>query len=804
MSVTKQQALDYHFGARPGKIEVTPTKPCRTQRDLSLAYTPGVADPCLEIQKNPHDAFKYTARGNLVAVISNGTAVLGLGNIGALAGKPVMEGKAVLFKRFADVDVFDIEINSHDPDEIIKVCQLLEPTFGGINLEDIKAPECFYIEEMLRMTMKIPVFHDDQHGTAIISGAALLNALEIVGKDIGKVRVVFNGAGAAGIACAEHYVRLGVRRENILMCDTKGVIHAGREEGMNRHKKRFARETSLRTLAEAIKDADVFVGCSVKGAVTPEMVLSMAARPIVFAMANPDPEITYDEARAARSDVIIATGRSDFPNQVNNVLGFPFIFRGALDVRATAINQEMELAATHALAALAKEDVPDSVCRAYGVERLQFGPDYLIPKPFDPRVLVWEASAVALAAMKTGVAQEPVDIDAYCEQLERRLGKVHELARMMIHKAQTKPKQVVFPEGDNEKILRAAHCLLEEKIALPILLGSPDVIRAEALQLGLDLGNARIVQPENHPLRESYIQELFHLRQRRGVTLSQARELINDRNIFASMMVHMGDADALVAGVTQHFPDTIRPALQIVRMREGLHKVSGCYALITRAGDLYFLADSSVNIDPSSEDLVEIALCTAETARRFGVVPRVAMLSFSSFGSTPHPLSDKVRKAVELLHRADPSLIVDGEIMADFAVSPEMLENTYPFSPLKGGANVLICPDLNSANIAYKLLSKIGGVETLGPILMGMSKPVHLLSRGAEVEEIVNVAAIAVVDAQELEMSAPVGCCSRNVCHSAASMTRAGDEGGSECQPSGRRDTRGVRSALRAQPSVNC
>ena len=753
MLVTKQQALDYHFGARPGKIEVTPTKPCRTQRDLSLAYTPGVADPCLAIKQNPHDAYKYTARGNLVAVVTNGTAVLGLGDIGPLAGKPVMEGKCVLFKRFADVDVFDIELDTRDPDEIIKVCQLLEPTFGGINLEDIKAPECFYIEEMLRKTMKIPVFHDDQHGTAIISGAALLNALEVVGKDVAHVRVVFNGAGASGIACAEHYVRLGVRRDNIVLCDTHGVIYSGREEGMNRHKERFAFDTRLRTLAEAMKGADVFVGCSVKGAVTQDMVRSMAARPIVFAMANPDPEITYEEVKASRNDVIVATGRSDYPNQVNNVLGFPFIFRGALDVRATAINEEMKLAATRALAALAKEEVPDSVCRVYGLEHLEFGPDYLIPKPFDSRVLVWEASAVAEAAMRSGVAREPVNLEAYREQLERRLGKAHELSRMMIHKAQAKPKQVVFPEGDDDKILRAAHCLLEEKIAIPVLLGDSAVIHTRAATLGLTLGAARIIDPARSLLRDDYAEELFRLRQRRGVTRVDAGNLLNDRNVFASMMIHMGDADALVAGVTQHFPDTIRPALQIVRMREGLHRVSGCYPIVTRTGSLYFLADTSVNIDPTAEDLVEIALCTAETARRFDLVPRVAMLSFSSFGSTKHPTCDKVRKAVELLHKVDPTLVVDGEIMADAAVSPDMLEHMYPFTSLKGGANVLIFPDLNSANIACKLLTKIGGAETLGPILMGMSKPVHLVARGAEVEEIVSTAAIAVVDAQELEVS---------------------------------------------------
>ncbi len=754
MPVTKQQALDYHFGSRPGKIEVTPTKPCRTQHDLSLAYTPGVAIPCMEIHNNPHDAFKYTGRGNLVAVVTNGTAVLGLGDIGALAGKPVMEGKAVLFKRFAGVNVFDIEINSHDPDEIIKVCQLLEPTFGGINLEDIKAPECFYIEETLKKTMKIPVFHDDQHGTAIISGAALLNALEVVGKDISKIRLVINGAGASAVATAEHYIRLGMKRENITLCDTKGVVYKGRTAGMNPYKERFAQDTKLRTLAEAMVGTDMFLGLSVGGVVSQDMVRSMAARPIVIAMANPDPEITYEDARACRSDVIMCTGRADYPNMVNNVLGFPFIFRGALDVHATEINEEMKLAATHALANLAKEDVPDSVLRAYGIARLEFGADYLIPKPFDPRVLVWESSAVAQAAMETGVAQEPVNIDEYREQLERRLGKAHEISRMMIHKAQAKPKHVVFPEGDNDKILRACHTILEEKIARPILIGNPGTIHAKAAELGLDLKDVQIVDPASSPLREAYIQELFRLRQRRGVTLTEAHTLIDEPNIFASMMVHMGDADALVSGVSQHFPDTIRPALQIIRVREGLHKVAGCYPLITRDGELLFLADTSVNIDPTAEDLVEIALCAAQEARRFDVVPRVAMLSFSNFGSSKHPFCDKVRKAVELLHKADPTLIVDGEIMADVAVSPEKLEQTYPFSSLKGGANVLVFPDLSSANITYKLLTTVGGADILGPILMGMARPVHLLARGAEVEEIVNVVAIAVVDAREGEPTA--------------------------------------------------
>jgi malate dehydrogenase (oxaloacetate-decarboxylating)(NADP+) len=749
MLVSRQQALDYHNGPRPGKIEVTPIKPCCTQRDLSLAYTPGVAEPCLEIQRNAHDAFKYTSRGNLVAVLTNGTAVLGLGNIGALAGKPVMEGKAVLFKRFADVDVFDIEVNSQNPEEVIKLCQLLEPTFGGINLEDIKAPDCFQIEETLRQTMKIPVFHDDQHGTAIISGAALLNALEIVGKDVGNVRVVFNGAGAAGIACAEHYVRLGVKRENIILCDTKGVVHRGRTEGMSKYKERFAQDTGLRTLAEAMIGADVFAGLSVKGALTPDMVRSMAPDPIVFAMANPDPEITYEEAKACRSDVVIATGRSDYPNQVNNVLGFPFIFRGALDVRATAINEEMKLAATRALANLAKADVPDSVCRAYGVPRLQFGREYLIPKPFDPRVLMWEASAVAEAAMRSGVAQEPVDLATYRAQLERRLGKAYEVARTMIHKAQANPKQVVFPEGDNEKILRACHTLVEEKIAHPILLGEAAKIQFRARELGVDLEGMRIVDPATSHHRDIYAQELFRLRQRRGVTLNEAGTLLNNRNVFGSMMVHMGDADALVSGVSQHFADTIRPALQIVRMREGLHRVSGCYAVITRKGEVFFLADTSVNIEPTAEDMVEIALCTAHMARRFDLTPRVALLSFSSFGSVDHPICGKVRRAVELIKYADPTLIVDGEIMADEALSPETIEELYPFSSLKGGANVLIFPDLASANIACKFAMKVGGGDLIGPILMGMSRPVHVLQRTATVEVIVNVAAIAVVDAQE-------------------------------------------------------
>ena len=750
MAITKQDALDYHSKPRPGKLEVTPTKPCLTQRDLSLAYTPGVATPCLEIEKNPQDAFQYTNKGNLVAVVTNGTAVLGLGDIGALAGKPVMEGKGVLFKRFADIDVFDIELGTHDPDEIIKTCQLLEPTFGGINLEDIKAPECFYIEETLKKTMKIPVFHDDQHGTAIITGAALLNAVELTGKRLDQIKVVVNGAGASGIATAEHYVCMGVKRENITLVDTKGVVYKGRKQGMNPYKERFAKDTPMRTLAEVAKGADLLLGLSVKGAFTAEMIASMAPNPMVFAMANPDPEITYEEARAVRDDIIMATGRSDYPNQVNNVLGFPFIFRGALDVHATMINEEMKLAATHALAALAKEDVPDSVCRAYGVETLKFGRDYILPTPFDPRVLVWEAAAVAKAAMDTGVAQNPVDIVEYREQLEKRLGKAHELMRFMIHKAQANPKRVVFPEGSHQKILRACHVLIEEKIAVPILLGRGDEIRRTAAGLGVPLDGVTIIEPETAPRRQEYVRELYRLRQRRGVTLGSADELMNDHNIFGSMMVRMGDADALVSGVTQNYPDTIRPALQVIGVREGIHKVSGLYLIITRKGDLYFLADATVNIEPSAEDLAEIALCAAQEARRFDIEPRVAMLSFSSFGSTKHPLCDKIRRATELARYADPTLIIDGEVQGNVAVNAKKMEAAFPFSPLQGGANVLIFPNLEASNIACKLLSSVGGAEAVGPILLGMAKPVHLLQRGVEVEDIVNMTTIAVVDAQDV------------------------------------------------------
>lgn len=748
--VRDEDALEYHASAPSGKISISATKPCLTQRDLSLAYTPGVAAPCMAIHGEPDLVYKYTAKSNLVAVVSNGTAVLGLGNIGPAAGKPVMEGKAILFKRFADIDVFDLELAANDPLDVIRACQMLEPTFGGINLEDIKAPECFLIEEELRRTLKIPVFHDDQHGTAIISGAALVNALELAGKRIDEVKLVVNGAGASGIACAEHYIHLGVKRENITMFDTKGMIYKGRKEGMNPYKERFAKDVPVCTLAEAVHGADVLLGLSSQGAFTPEMIASMAPRPIVFAMANPDPEISYEEAKAVRDDIIMATGRSDDPNQVNNVLGFPFIFRGALDVHATAINEEMKLAATHALASLAKEDVPDSVCRAYGVECLRFGPDYIIPKAFDPRVLVWESAAVAKAAMDTGVAQRPVDLDEYREQLEKQRGKAHGIMRMMVRKAVADPRRVVFPEGTHPKILRACHRLLQEKIAIPVLLGSADEIRRRAQELGLPLDGVSIVEPETAPRRQAYVDEFYHLRQRRGVTRGMAGELMKDHNIFGAMMVRMGDADALVGGVSQNYPDIMRPALQVIGVREGIHKVSGMYLIITRKGDLYFLADATVNIEPSAEDLAEIALCAAEEARRFNVEPRVGMLSFSTFGSTRHPLCEKMRRATELVRAADPTLIVDGEIQGDIAVNGSKLERIFPFSPLKGGANVLIFPDLESSNIASKLLASVGGAESVGPILMGMARPVHLLSFGAEVEEVVDIATIAVVGAQDI------------------------------------------------------
>jgi malate dehydrogenase (oxaloacetate-decarboxylating)(NADP+) len=748
MEIRRKDALDYHREGRKGKIELTPTKPCRTQWDLSLAYTPGVAEPCKEIHKDHDLSFEYTARGNLVAVVSNGTAVLGLGNIGAHASKPVMEGKAVLFKRFADIDVFDLEVGSENPDDVIKFCQLLEPTCGGINLEDIKAPECFYIEEVLRKTLSIPAFHDDQHGTAIISGAALLNALELVGKKIDEVRVVFNGAGAAGLASALHYVRLGVRKENITMCDIFGVIYEGRAEGMNPYNSRFAVKTSKRRLAEVLEGADVFVGLSVGNCVTPEMLQPMADRPIIFALANPNPEIGYEKAKAARPDAIVATGRSDFPNQVNNVLGFPGIFRGALDVRARAINEEMKVAATHALSALAKEDVPDSVLRAYGLARLQFGPEYINPKPFDPRALIWVSAAVAEAAMRTGVAQVQINLATYRDELARRLGRTYEVMQNVRQRAQAAPKRIVFSEGEHDKVLRASHQIIEERIAYPILLGRPEVVGHRLTELGFEDVCPKVIDPAHSPHFEAYVQEFYRLRRRGGVTLGTAREQMLNPNFFGAMMVHMGDADGFVAGVSQNYPETIRPALQIIKTRPGVHRVAAVFVIVTKK-DVYFFADTHVNIDPTAEDLAEIAVLAAEVAHDFDVEPRVAMLSFSNFGSNHHPQSEKMRRAVELALEINPELMIDGEMMADTALVPEIMEEEYPFSNLKGGSTVLVFPDLAAANIAYKMMMRIGGAESLGPILMGLSKSVHVLQRGATVEEIVNMAAIAVVDAQK-------------------------------------------------------
>ncbi|HTM00857.1 MAG TPA: NADP-dependent malic enzyme [Candidatus Omnitrophota bacterium] len=742
-----KEALEYHRGARPGKIEVVSTKPCATQKDLSLAYTPGVAVPCLEIEKNPDLAYEYTARGNLVAVITNGTAVLGLGDIGPLAGKPVMEGKGVLFKRFADVDVFDIEIASKDPEEIVRLCALLEPTFGGINLEDIKAPECFTIEQKLQALVSIPVFHDDQHGTAIITGAALLNALEVTGKKLGDIRVVILGAGASGIASARHFTKLGLRRDQIMMCDRKGVVHTGRLAELNPHKAEFAVETTARTVADALRGADVLLGLSSAGLVTQEMVRSMASKPILFACANPDPEISYPDAKAARPDVLMATGRSDYPNQVNNVLGFPFLFRGALDVRARRFNDEMKLAATRALADLAKQDVPDAVARAYGVETLHFGPDYLIPKPFDPRVLLWVAPAVAKAAMETGVARLTIDLDEYRDRLEARLGKSREIARAVMHRARRSPRRIVFPEGTHPRILRVATHLVAEGVARPVLLGKPEEIEREARHLDLSLAGIELVHPRRHPKREAYVDALYRMRQRKGLTAKEADTLLLNPNYFGTMMVQMGDADGLVSGVTQHYPDTIRPALQIIGLRPGITRVCGVYCIVARR-KCWFFADTTVNIQPSAVELAEIAILAAGVAREFGFDPRVAMLSFSSFGSAKHPLVDTVREAARLVAKRAPDLVVDGEMQLEAAVDPAVAHEHFPFSRIQGDANVLVFPDLQSGNLAYKLMQRLGGAETIGPILTGLAKPIHIVSPVSDDNEIIHIASIAVLEAQ--------------------------------------------------------
>ncbi|HEV2357386.1 MAG TPA: NADP-dependent malic enzyme [bacterium] len=748
MPIQREDALEYHRKGRSGKIAIAITKPCATQRDLSLAYTPGVAEPVREIHRDPLEAFAYTAKGNLVAVITNGTAVLGLGNVGPAAAKPVMEGKALLFKRFADIDAFDIEVDATDPDGLVRVAQALAPTFGGINLEDIKAPECFLVEERLRQLVDIPVFHDDQHGTAIITAAGLLNALELVGKRIEEVRLVISGAGAAAIASAELFIKLGMRRENILLVDTKGVVYAGRTEGMNPYKARLAAETSARTLADAFVAADVFMGLSIAGIVSREMVRSMAERPIIFALANPDPEITYADARAVRPDAIVASGRSDDPNQVNNVLGFPFIFRGALDVRARAINDEMKIAAARALAALAKEEVPDVVLRAYGLERLRFGADYILPKPVDPRVPLWVAPAVAGAAMASGVARRTVDLAAYRDELSRRLTRGWEVMGVVMRKAQASPRRVVFSEGEEPKVIRAAAKIARDGVGHPILLGREDVIRARIEELGVAVP-MEIVTPQASPKRAAYAAAFYDARRRKGITLREARSLAEQPNYFGAMMVRAGDADAFVAGLTYHYPDVIRPALQVIGPARGVSRVAGLYLLLLE-GRPYLLADPTVNVDPTAEELADIAIMAAEKASEFNITPRIAMLSFSNFGSTRHPRSAKVAEATALVKVRRPDLMIDGEIMADVAVAPDLREADYPFSTLVGQANVLVFPGLEAANAAYKLLQHLGGATAVGPILMGMAKPVHVLSRGAEVTDIVDIAAVAVVDAQNL------------------------------------------------------
>lgn len=748
LTITREDALEYHrLKGRPGKIAVVPTKPMDTQRDLGLAYTPGVAYPVLEIEKDPELAYEYTSKGNLVAVLSNGTAILGLGDRGALAGKPVMEGKGVLFKKFADVDVFDIEVDSHDPDEIIRVARAIAPTFGGINLEDIKAPECFYIEEELKKMLDIPVFHDDQHGTAIISSAGLASALELTGKKHGEIRMVISGAGAAAISCAELAIRWGVKRENIMLVDSKGVVYKGRGEGMNKYKDRLAVDDhGHRTLADAVENADVFYGLSVANVLTPTMVKTMAPSPIIFAMANPDPEIKYELAKEARPDAIVATGRSDYPNQVNNVLGFPFIFRGALDVRAKAINEEMKFAASQALYRLTKEDVPDSVLRAYGVDSMKFGTEYIIPKPLDPRVLLWEAPAVAQAAMETGVARKKIDLDEYREQLAYRLGKGEQVRHFIMNKARASQgkKRLVFAEGEETKIIRAAAQVVDEGLAAPILIGRAEIIAEKAKLLGLNF-KYEVVDPNRFDKLSKYGEAFYELRQRKGLTHTHAEKLIREPNILGPMMVKMGDADAFISGLTYEYPEVIRPALEIHHTAKDSRRAAGVYIMII--GDkTYFFTDATVNIDPSAEDLAEIACLAAHFARQMEFEPRVAFLSFSNFGSTPHPLSDKVRRAVEIVRQRCPDFIYDGEMQADTAVVPGIIEERFPFSAVKD-ANVLVFPSLESANIAYKLLDRLGNAKAIGPILLGMGAPVHVLQTGDEVNDIVEIAAVAVMDA---------------------------------------------------------
>jgi malate dehydrogenase (oxaloacetate-decarboxylating)(NADP+) len=744
---TRKQALEYHSRGRKGKLEVVPTKPCLTQVDLSLAYTPGVAEPCREIERHPDDVFEYTQRGNLVAVVTDGSAVLGLGNIGPLASKPVMEGKGVLFKRFADIDTFDLELDTNDPDVIVNVTRMLEPTFGGVNLEDIKAPECFYIEEELKKVCSIPIFHDDQHGTAIISGAAFLNAVELAGKRLEDVKVVFSGAGAAGIACARLYIALGVQPENVLMVDSRGVVYEGREEGMNPYKAQLARSTERRSLADAMVGADVFVGVSLKDLLTPEMLSSMADDPIVFAMANPDPEITWEAAHATRDDLIMATGRSDYPNQVNNVLGFPFIFRGALDVRACDINEEMKVAATHALAQLAKEDVPDSVCAAYGVAHLEFGREYIIPKPFDPRVLYQVAPAVAKAAMESGVAQQRIkDLEEYRAHLKERLDPSQTLMHRIFQIARLKPKRIVFSDGESELVLRACRLIHQAGIAEPVVLGNAERIASLLERMDVPSDGLEVVDPGGNQRLQEYIRCYHELRFRRGVTRSRAEHLLTSSSIhFALMMLRKGDADAVVLGLKAPYPDVIRPALQMIGLDPSVKRLMGMSMITDRRGKPLFFADCLVNQNPSAEELANIAIQAADAVRACDIEPRVAFMSFSNFGSVDYANARKVRRAVDLAREARPDIILDGEMQPNLALDSRYREEHYPFSALRGPANVLVFPDLDAASISSRLATSLTGRSLVGPILLGLEKPVAALPQGCNVDEIVNLTAFAAI-----------------------------------------------------------
>ncbi|MBT1686658.1 NADP-dependent malic enzyme [Dawidia soli] len=749
IKIRKEDALNYHMHGQPGKIEVVPTKVLSTQLDLALAYSPGVAEPCKAIHANKEDVYKYTSKGNLVAVISNGTAVLGLGDIGPEASKPVMEGKGVLFKKFAGIDVFDIEIDEKDPDAFIKIVKSLEPTFGGVNLEDIKAPECFKIETELREKMNIPIMHDDQHGTAIISAAALLNALEIVGKKMANVKIVVNGAGAAAVSCTKLYIALGAKKENIVMCDSKGVLNAKRT-GLDSIKQQFVLDVPFNTLQEAMVGADVFVGLSVADAITPQDLNNMAKDPIVFALANPNPEIDYTLARRTRQDAILATGRSDHPNQVNNVLGFPYIFRGALDVRAQEINEEMKLAAVHALAELAKEPVPDMVVKAYGADRIQFGREYLIPKPLDPRLITTVSPAVAKAAMDTGMAKHPItDWGAYHHDLQRRIGIDQKLISRIIERAKQNPKRVVFAEANHHKILKAAQILKDEGIAHPILLGNREEILALIKEHNLDLEDCPIIYPrEDDATVERYAERLYQKRQRKGLSYQDSKRLMRERNYFGAMMVEFGDADALVSGLTKDYPKTILPSLQIIGTADGVDRVAGMYIIMNKTGTFFF-ADTTVNVDPTAQELAGIIELTARGVKFFDMDPRIAVLSYSNFGSSKGEVPEKTREAVRLAREKDPSLIVEGDIQGNVAFDTRIQQEMFPFSALADKpANTLIFPNLASGNIAYKLLMEIGGAEAIGPILLGMKKPVHVLQLGSSIREIVNMAAIAVVDAQ--------------------------------------------------------